>query len=245
MTGPIHVRLCGVWKAFGPRQVLRGVDLAIERGRVNILTGGSGQGKSLLLDLLTGKLQPDAGEILVEGEDMGVLGQHSALEERLTVAENVARRLRERRRPAGARRLRGLVGEMLRRLGIPESDYGKFPAQIPPGVQRRVALACAMVTEPKILVCDEPTTALDPIAARQVEEALAGAASRLGTTVIVVTLDLSLAFRIGHRISVLEGGRIVASGTPHKLAAKPGPAVRRLIEALGPPVGWPSQRREG
>ncbi|MBI3678789.1 MAG: ATP-binding cassette domain-containing protein [Acidobacteria bacterium] len=239
MTDPIHVRLRSVSKAFGPRQVLRDVDLDIERGRVNVLTGGSGEGKSLLLDLLAGKLQPDAGEIFADGGDMGILGQHSALDERLTVEENVARPLRERHRPAGTRRIRGLVREMLRRLGIPEGDYGKLPAQIPPGVQRRVGLACAMVTEPEILVCDEPTTGLDPIAARYVEEALAGAASRLGTTVIVVTLDLSLAFRVGQRLSVLEDGRIVASGTPHKLAAKPGPAVRRLVQALGPPVGWP------
>ena len=222
-TDPVHVRFLGIRKAIEGRRVLRGVDLDVARGCVNFIVGGSGEGKSLLLALLAGRLPPDGGRILVDGVEvcapqpstvrpgMALLEQHTSLDPARTVLENAGR-------GGGVERAR----EVLVRLGFGEGDLGKLPAELPLGMQRCAALTCALAAETELLVCDEPTTGLDPITARRVEESIAGASARRGTTALIASFDLPMAWRIGCRISVLRDGRIAACGTPKEILSEGG-----------------------
>jgi phospholipid/cholesterol/gamma-HCH transport system ATP-binding protein len=228
--------------------VLRGIDLDIVRGRINTIIGGSGQGKSVIVKHVMGLIKPDAGQILIDGEDivpmsdyelnrvrrkMATLFQYSALFDSMTVEENVAFPLVEHRRDLGKARIREIVREKLAMLGIAENALPKFPAEISGGMRKRVALARAIVMEPKILVYDEPTTGLDPIATKNVDEMIADAADRLGVTSVVISHDMASTFRISHRIAMLYEGRIVASGTPDEMLRSPVEALREFIHTSG------------
>ncbi|MEK6608218.1 MAG: ABC transporter ATP-binding protein [Myxococcota bacterium] len=245
---PIQIRLRGVRKSFGAHPVLRGVDLDIERGKINIIIGGSGQGKSVLVKHMIGLIKPDAGQILVDGEDivpmgdfalnrvrrkMGMLFQYSALFDSMTVEENVSLPLLEHRKDLGRGRIREIAAERLDVLGIQRRDLAKYPAEISGGMRKRVALARAIVLEPEILIYDEPTTGLDPIATQNVDEMIADAAQRLGVTSVVISHDMTSTFRIGHRVSMLYDGRIVAHGTPREILDTKHPVLRQFIELSG------------
>jgi ABC-type sulfate/molybdate transport systems ATPase subunit len=211
-----------------------------------VLLGGSDAGKSTLLALIAGALEPDAGQILLDGEDlaaldgrerkMGILLQGFRLDPALPLVEIVAGPPRPKSfdgsPDAGDRRERARA--ILSELGIAESEHAKCPAALAPPLRRVVALARALLPNPEILLCDEPTTALDPDAAQRVERVLAAASDRRAT-VLLTTFDLPLAFRIGHCISLLEEGRIAACGTPQQLLADPPPALRQLLQRCGAP----------
>jgi phospholipid/cholesterol/gamma-HCH transport system ATP-binding protein len=250
MTGgdDIAVRLRGLKKSFGSHEVLCGVDLDIVRGRINTIIGGSGQGKSVIVKHVMGLIKPDAGQILIDGEDivpmsdfelnrvrkkMATLFQYSALFDSMTVEENVAFPLVEHRSDLGRARIREIVREKLAMLGIAENALPKFPAEISGGMRKRVALARAIVMEPKILVYDEPTTGLDPIATKNVDEMIADAAHRLGVTSMVISHDMASTFRISHRIAMLYEGRIVATGTPAEMLRSPVAALQEFIRTSG------------
>lgn len=247
-SDPVQIRLRGVRKSFGTHQVLRGVDLDIERHRINIIIGGSGTGKSVLVKHIIGLVKPDAGEILIDGEDvvplsdfelnrvrrkMGMLFQYSALFDSMTVEENVAFPLLEHRKDLSKPRIREMVRDKLLPLGIQERDIGKYPAEISGGMRKRVALARAIIMEPKILIYDEPTTGLDPIATQNVDDMVVDAADRFGVTSIVISHDMASTFRIGHRISMLYDGRVAVSGTPTEILQNPHPMLRKFVETSG------------
>lgn len=245
---PVQIRIRGIRKTFGRYAVLRGLDLDIERGRINIIIGGSGQGKSVVVKHIIGLIKPDAGQILIDGEDvvplddfdlarvrrkMGMLFQYSALFDSMTVEENVAFPLWEHRRSLGKPRIREIVREKLDLLGIQEVHLQKYPAEISGGMRKRVALARAIVMEPQILIYDEPTTGLDPIATKSVDELIVDAAERFGVTSIVISHDMISTFRIGHRVSMLYDGRIIASGTPQEILRCQHPVLQKFIETSG------------
>ena len=239
-----QIRVRGVCKSFGEHQVLRGVELDIERGRINVVIGGSGAGKSVMMKLLIGLLRPDRGEVFVDGEDIvrmndvqlnrvrrkfGMLFQYAALFDSLTVEENVMFPLVEhRRRELRRSKMREIVREKLHSLGLFNIEK-KYPAELSGGMRKRVGLARAIVLEPEILFYDEPTTGLDPIATRNVDEMIADISNKLGVTSVVISHDMASTFRIGHRVSMLYKGQIVASGTPDEILHNPNPDLREFI----------------
>jgi phospholipid/cholesterol/gamma-HCH transport system ATP-binding protein len=241
-----QIRLRGVCKRFGEQAVLRGVDLDLERGRINIIIGGSGQGKSVLCKHLMGLLKPDAGSIHVDGEDIvplkeaalqrvrrkfGMLFQYAALFDSMTVEENVAFPLVEHSGLPKAR-IREIVRDKLHSLGLVGIER-KLPAELSGGMRKRVGLARAIVLEPEILIYDEPTTGLDPIATKAVDDLIAETASRLGVTSIVISHDMASTFRIGQRIAMLSEGRIVAVGTPDEILGTDHVDLRTFVETSG------------
>src|SRR5208283_5895530 len=244
-----QIQIRGLHKSFGSQEVLRGIDLDFERGKTNIVIGGSGQGKSVLMKHLMGLLQPDSGHIYVDGEDIvgldevaiakvqrkfGMVFQYAALFDSLNVVENIAFPLIERYRlPRGE--ILGRVRDLLRRLdldNVPGVEE-KFPAELSGGMRKRVGLARALVDRPQILLYDEPTTGLDPIATKNVDEMIRRTADDFGVTSVVISHDMASTFRIGDRIAMLYDGKIVACGTPVVLLAAPDPRLREFVEPSG------------
>ncbi len=244
-----QIRICGLHKSFGIQHVLRGVDLDLERGKTNIVIGGSGQGKSVLMKHLMGLLQPDSGHIYVDGQDIvglgdmamskiqrkfGMVFQYAALFDSLNVVENIAFPLVERYRLSRAEILER-VRDLLKRLDlahVPNIEQ-KFPAELSGGMRKRVGLARALVDRPEILLYDEPTTGLDPIATKNVDEMIRRTADDFGVTSVVISHDMASTFRIADRISMLYEGKIVASGTPAELLAAPHPVLKEFVETSG------------
>jgi phospholipid/cholesterol/gamma-HCH transport system ATP-binding protein len=238
-----HIRIRGLEKAFGDHKVLRGVDLDVDRGKINIIIGGSGQGKSVLMKHLMGLLKPDAGHIFVDGEDIvplsdyelnrvrlkfGMSFQYSALFDSLTVEENVSFPLLEHTKKSRSE-IKKLVKERLESLGLRNIEH-KYPSELSGGMRKRVGLARALVLEPQILLYDEPTTGLDPVATKNVDEMIRDISQQTGVTSIVISHDMASTFRIGNRISMLYDGKIIESGTPDEILRSQNPQLREFVE---------------
>jgi len=224
------VELLGVYKSFGDNSVLQGLDLRIEPGESITIIGGSGTGKSVLLKLMIGLMKPDAGLILIEGQDivplrerellkvrgnLGMVFQGSALFDSLSVGENVAFPLREHTKLSEVE-IRERVRETLALVGL-EGIEGKDPTELSGGMRKRVGIARAIALVPRILLYDEPTTGLDPANVEKINELILDLKEKLAVTSIVVTHDLRSAFKISDRIALLHEGRIVASGPPQEI----------------------------
>jgi phospholipid/cholesterol/gamma-HCH transport system ATP-binding protein len=253
-----QIRIRDLHKSFGVQEVLRGVNLDIERGRINIIIGGSGQGKSVLMKHLMGLLAPDRGHIFVDGQDIiglgdvaiakiqrkfGMVFQYAALFDSLNVVENIAFPLIERYR-LPRREIMERVRDLLRRLdldNVPGVEQ-KFPAELSGGMRKRVGLARALIDRPEILLYDEPTTGLDPIATKNVDEMIRRTAEDFGVTSVVISHDMASTFRIGDRISMLYDGRIIESGGPDAIRASGRKVLREFVSMSGavtmlPPSG--------
>jgi phospholipid/cholesterol/gamma-HCH transport system ATP-binding protein len=254
-----QIRVRGINKTFGPQHVLRGVDLDIERGRTNIIIGGSGQGKSVLMKHLMGLLKPDSGHIWVDGEDVVPLGdyemgrirrkfgmvfQYAALFDSMTVVENIAFPLIERYRLSRDEMMQR-VRDLLKRLDLADVAglEQKFPAELSGGQRKRVGLARALIDRPEILLYDEPTTGLDPIATKNVDAMIRRTADEFKVTSVVISHDMASTFRIGDRISMLYAGKILVTGTPDEVLRSSYPELREFVETSGavamPPAGPP------
>jgi len=236
-------------KSFAVHHVLRGIDLDIERGRTNIIIGGSGQGKSVLMKHLMGLLRPDSGRIYVDGVDVvpfdeqemgklrrkfGMVFQYAALFDSMNVVENIAFPLIERYR-LSRDEIMERVRDLLRRLDLADVSgiEQKFPPELSGGQRKRVGLARALIDRPEILLYDEPTTGLDPVATKNVDEMIRRTADEFGVTSVVISHDMASTFRIGDRIAMLDQGRIVVSGTPQEVLASSNPALREFVETSG------------
>jgi phospholipid/cholesterol/gamma-HCH transport system ATP-binding protein len=244
-----QIRVRGLHKSFPPQHVLRGVDLDIERGRTNIIIGGSGQGKSVLMKHLMGLLKPDAGQIWVDGVDVvpfkdqemgklrrkyGMVFQYAALFDSMNVVENIAFPLLERYHLPKSEVMER-VRDLLKRLDL-ENVGGieqKFPPELSGGQRKRVGLARALIDRPEILLYDEPTTGLDPVATKNVDEMIRRTADDFGVTSVVISHDMASTFRIGDRISMLAGGKIIVSGTPEEVLHSQLPPLREFVEMSG------------
>jgi phospholipid/cholesterol/gamma-HCH transport system ATP-binding protein len=244
-----QIRVRGLHKSFPPQHVLRGVDLDIERGRTNIIIGGSGQGKSVLMKHLMGLLKPDAGQIWVDGVDVvpfkdqemgklrrkyGMVFQYAALFDSMNVVENIAFPLLERYNLPKSEVMER-VRDLLKRLDL-ENVGGieqKFPPELSGGQRKRVGLARALIDRPEILLYDEPTTGLDPVATKNVDEMISRTSDEFGVTSVVISHDMASTFRIGDRISMLAGGKIIVSGTPEEVLRSQLPPLREFVEMSG------------
>lgn len=238
-----------VHKSFGPKRVLKGVNLKIYDGESLVILGPSGCGKSVLLKNIIGLMKPDSGQVLIDGEDitsfdqkrldalrmrMGMLFQSAALFDSLNVEENIAFGLR-RHTSLSNLAIHHLVSEKLEMVGLPGTNY-LMPSELSGGMRKRVGLARAIAMEPEIILYDEPTTGLDPIMTSAIDELHLSLKERLGVTSIVVTHDLKSAYRVCDRIALHYGGQIVEIGTREEIINSPNPLVQQFIrgEAQGP-----------
>jgi phospholipid/cholesterol/gamma-HCH transport system ATP-binding protein len=244
-----QLRIRGVHKTFGVHHVLRGIDLDLERGKTNIIIGGSGQGKSVLMKHLMGLLKPDEGHIWVDGEDIvplndvemsrlrrkfGMVFQYAALFDSMNTVENIAFPLIERYnlpREEIMERVRDLLArlDLANVAGIEQ----KFPAELSGGQRKRVGLARALIDRPQILLYDEPTTGLDPVATKNVDEMIRRTADEFGVTSVVISHDMASTFRIGDRVAMLHAGQIIVDGTAQEVLASTRPELREFIEISG------------
>jgi phospholipid/cholesterol/gamma-HCH transport system ATP-binding protein len=214
------IELQGVHKAFGAKRVLRGVDLSVATGESLVVIGGSGTGKSVLLKCILGLVPPDAGRILLDGQDagraeraaflsrFGMLFQGGALFDSLSVWQNVAFRLLRgpAKLPRAAARARAM--EKLARVGLGPDVADLTPAQLSGGMQKRVGLARAICADPEIIFFDEPTTGLDPIMAGVINALIRGIVTELGVTAVTITHDMSSVRAIADRVAMLHDGVI-------------------------------------
>jgi phospholipid/cholesterol/gamma-HCH transport system ATP-binding protein len=220
------IRLRGVAKRFGDKIVLDGVDLDVLPGTSMVVIGGSGSGKSVLLKCILGLLEPDAGTIEIDGDDLltmsraerestrrriGMLFQNGALFDSLPVWENVTFGLLAQDR-LSRHAARGVAGELLAQVGLAASVGEMSPAELSGGMQKRVALARAIAARPDLMFFDEPTTGLDPIMGAIIDGLLVDCVKRLGSTAIAITHDMASARRIGDTAAMLHRGKIVWSG---------------------------------
>jgi phospholipid/cholesterol/gamma-HCH transport system ATP-binding protein len=234
----------GLYRSFGAKAVLRGVDLDVEHGETLVILGGSGSGKSVLLKHMNGLMRPDRGEIRVDGEDIGdfeeaalgpirrkvgMLFQMSALFDSMSVLENVAYPMRE----AGTsdeHAIRHRVADLLDVVGLQDTE-ALTPAELSGGMRKRAALARALALEPRVLLYDEPTTGLDPVVAQKINVLIRDLQRRFGLTGVVVTHDLHSAFFVADRIAFLHDGRIAFLGTPQDARHSSHPGLREFLEA--------------
>jgi phospholipid/cholesterol/gamma-HCH transport system ATP-binding protein len=238
------IEITGLHKSFGVHQVLTGINLSVPAGSTCVILGGSGSGKTVLMKHMIGLLKPDAGEVLIDGEDIVPLGaeglervrhkfgmvfQAAALFDSMNVYENVAFPLREHRK-LPAHEESTLVRSKLELMGLPRSVETKFPADLSGGMRKRVGLARAIVMNPKIVLYDEPTTGLDPITTDYVDEMILAAQRELGITSVVISHDVASAFNIANQIAFLSKGVILEQGTPEQLLASQQPAVKIFLQ---------------
>ncbi len=241
-----QVRVRGLTKSFGPNLVLDHLDLDIERGKVNVILGASGAGKSVLIKHFMCLLRPDEGHIWVDGTDVMSLGtqelskfrrkfglvfQFSALFDALTVEENCAFPLKEHTKKSNAE-IKDIVAEKLEALGL-KGTQKKYPGELSGGMRKRVGLARALVLEPEILMYDEPTTGLDPLATRNVDEMILDACQRYKVTSVVISHDMASVFRIADRIAMLHNKKILAAGPAAVIAQSQDPFIYEFLHASG------------
>jgi phospholipid/cholesterol/gamma-HCH transport system ATP-binding protein len=238
--GGIGVTVRGLHKSFGGQEVLKGVDFEVQPGEIFVLMGPSGSGKSVLLRHIIGLEPPDAGDILVAGESIhseGVMDKHhlamvfqsGALLNSLTVGDNVGLYLTEHRLKPPAEIAR-VVSEQLEAVGLKGTE-DKMPSELSGGMKKRAAIARALVSEPQLILYDEPTSELDPVSAVVVGHEIARLNKRSGVTSLVVSHDRDLAFGIADRIAVILEGRILAIGTPAEIRQIKNPAIRDFLNA--------------
>jgi phospholipid/cholesterol/gamma-HCH transport system ATP-binding protein len=238
-----------IHKSFGPKQVLRGVDFTVEEGECFFIIGTSGAGKSVMIKHLIGLLRPDEGDIFLAGREVSRLTetefypirmecamvfQNSTLFDSMTCEENVALPLRLHKGLTMDKALE----EAGRRLGqVHMERFAKaFPAELGDGMRKRVAIARALTLDPKYVLFDEPTTSLDPVSARRVDEMIRELCDKVGVTAIVVSHDLVSIFSIADRIAMLYKGQLRLLGTPAEFRASSDPVVQQFINghAEGP-----------
>lgn len=249
-TNGAIIRLRGIVKSFGDLRVLRGIDLDVVDGESLVLIGGSGTGKSVLLKHLIGLLRPDQGTVEVDGQVLAELStreltrfrrrfgmsfQEGALFDSMTVGENVAfplHRLSDLPKPEIRRRVR----ECLDLVQLPEGTEEKMPSELSGGMRRRVGFARAVALEPRILLFDEPTTGLDPVTTAVIDQVIVELTTRLDSTSVTITHDMTSAFRIADRIGMLHRGEIIALAPPEEFRELDDPRVQQFLrgDAEGP-----------
>jgi phospholipid/cholesterol/gamma-HCH transport system ATP-binding protein len=244
------IQLIGVKKRFGPKVVLDGVDLTIDKQSSLVIIGGSGTGKSVTIKSILGIIRPDEGTILVDGEDVthisgaardrvmkkfGMLFQGAALFDSLPVWENVAFGLIQGR-GVPRTKARDIAIQKLAKVGLTEDVAFLSPAELSGGMQKRVGLARAIAADPEIIFFDEPTTGLDPIMADIINDLIISTVKDVGATALSITHDMVSARKISDKIAMLYGGKIIWQGPTKEIDHSGNPYVEQFIHgrAEGP-----------
>jgi phospholipid/cholesterol/gamma-HCH transport system ATP-binding protein len=242
--------LDGLTKSFGSHNVLDGVNLVVEKGESLAIIGQSGSGKSVTLKCILGLIRPDAGSILVDGEELvgatgrqldrirtkfGMLFQGSALFDSMPIWRNVTFALTHGQRTERAR-MRKIAEENLERVGLDGRILDLRPSELSGGMQKRVALARAIAPRPEIIFFDEPTTGLDPIRADVINDLIVSLVDDLGVTALTITHDMASARKIAHRVAMLYQGKIIWRGPRDRLYDSGNPYVDQFVQgrAEGP-----------
>ena len=239
------IEIRDVWKTFNANKVLKGCNLTIESGSTVVVIGRSGGGKSVLLKHIIGLLQPEKGEVFVDGKDiwklrrkefdemrlrMNMVFQGGALFDSLTVGENVGFELIEQAKMPRAE-IAERVEESLSMVALSGIE-NLMPAELSGGMRKRVSLARSICTRPDILLYDEPTTGVDPITADSINELIISMHDKLKVTSVVVTHDMKSAYRVADKIAMLYQGQIIAVGTPDEIQKTSHPIVHQFINGL-------------
>jgi phospholipid/cholesterol/gamma-HCH transport system ATP-binding protein len=236
------IKVCSLEKKIGQQEILRGVDLEVRTGETLVLIGRSGGGKSVLLKHMVGLMEPDAGEIWIQGQNIiglnerqlgairkkvGILFQGGALFDSMTVEDNIAFPLRE----AGERDpkvVHSKVSEMLEVMEM-EGQEAKMPESLSGGMKKRVGLARSIVRRPSCVLYDEPTAGLDPVVADSINRLIRRLQQRFGMTSLVVTHDMKSAFDLADRIAYLHKGRVYFDGTLSQLQQSTDPLIQDFL----------------
>lgn len=243
------IKIIDINKSFNSKKVLNDTNLEIEKGRITVIIGRSGEGKSVLIKHIIGLLRPDSGEILLDGQDItkmterelnevrrrfGMLFQGAALFDSMTVGENVAFPLREHTEMPEAD-LKKVVKEKLRKVGLKDIE-NMMPADLSGGMKKRVGLARAIAMDPEIVLFDEPTTGLDPVMSDNIATLILDTQRDLKTTYIVITHDIPLTYKIADKVAMLHEGKIVEQGNVDYMKNCTNPILRQFLEgrAEGP-----------
>ncbi len=240
---------------FGRQTVLDALTLDVYRGERLVILGGSGAGKSTLLAVMAAEAHASSGQVLVDGRNicgmsdqqrddyrksMGVLFQSGALFQSMTLAENIALPLREHT-DLDPGTIETIVKIKLELVGLREHAQ-KLPSQISGGMKKRAGLARALAMDPKIIFYDEPSAGLDPVTVTEVDQLMIGLNETLGVTTVVITHEMSSAFRVAHRLVLLDQGKFVAAGTPQEMRDSTDPLVHQFVN--GNADGPLTQRRD-
>jgi phospholipid/cholesterol/gamma-HCH transport system ATP-binding protein len=239
----MKIRVVNLHKSFGENHVLRGVDLEVGQGESMVVIGGSGSGKTVLIRCIIGLVEPDEGEVYVDGTEItslneremneirkkfGMLFQGGALFDSLTIWENVGFGLRQHTKLSEGE-IREIASEKLALLGLKNID-DLMPAELSGGMKKRVSLARAIAMEPEILLYDEPTTGIDPVMADAINELIIRMREKLSVTSIAITHDMKSAYKIADRIAMLYQGKIIEVGIPDEIRNSPNPIVQQFIQ---------------
>ncbi len=245
MTAKIEMQ--AVAKSFGPKKVLRGIDLTVPQGQSTVIIGGSGTGKSVTLKCVLGIIRPDSGTIRVDGQDIthargrarenaldkfGMLFQGGALFDSLPVWQNVAFRLLQGSRRLPRDQARDVAVEKLRRVGLSPDVADQFPAELSGGMQKRVGLARAIAAEPEIIFFDEPTTGLDPIMADVINDLIREIVVEMGATAMTITHDMGSVRKIADRVAMLHEGIMQWEGPIAEIETTENAYVHQFVNGL-------------
>ena len=237
------IRLHNVHKAFGPKRVLDGFTLDVEEGETMVIIGYSGTGKSVAIKHIVGLLEPDAGEVWVDGLEVpalprrelyrlrariGYVFQFAALFDSFTIGENVAMGLRKQGELT-EHEIADRVGQALDLVDLPGVEH-RYPAELSGGMRKRVGIARSIALRPKYMLYDEPTTGLDPVTSAVIDNLMTRMRDKLGVTSIVITHDMRSAYTVGSRIAMLYEGRVRQVGTVDEIQHTSDPIVRQFIE---------------
>jgi len=237
------IKVIELYKSFGRQQVLKGVNLELQTGKITTIIGGSGSGKTVLLKHLNALLLPDKGSVIVDGTDItkasentlnnirqkfGVLFQGAALLDSMTIFQNVAFPLREKTKLSESE-IQKRVDEQLTQVGLTGMGY-KYPAEVSGGMKKRAGLARALVIRPEIILFDEPTTGLDPLLGKSIHELIRRVHDAVGFTGVIVSHDIPEVFRISDRVAMLANGVIAEVGPTEEFVKSRSPVVRQFLE---------------
>jgi phospholipid/cholesterol/gamma-HCH transport system ATP-binding protein len=236
------IKIFDLYKAFDGQKVLNGVNLTIQGQEVITIMGKSGCGKSVLIKHIIGLINPDRGSVIIDGVDittldvreldrmrekLGVLFQGGALFDSLTVHENVAFQLNEKTK-LGRGEINDRVMHALEDVGL--KDMGKkYPAELSGGMKKRAGLARALITEPLIVLFDEPTTGLDPIISRSIHRLISATHEKYRYTAVIISHEVPGIFEISDKVAMLYNGRIEECGTPEEIENSSSPVIRQFI----------------
>ncbi|MDZ4675881.1 MAG: ABC transporter ATP-binding protein [Oligoflexia bacterium] len=236
-------------KTFGTSShVLKGVNLSIPKGKITVIIGFSGAGKSVLLKHILGLIKPDSGDIKVLGQDLaglnehklnelrkkfGMLFQSAALFDDMTTIENVMFPIQEFKRKLSLVEVKEIASQRLKVVGLEPEHFNKYPSELSGGMRKRVGLARALALEPEILLYDEPTTGLDPIITEMVDELIVDThKNHPGVTTVIISHDLPAAFRMSDYIAMLDNGAIRLYGEPEEFFKSDDPFIKKFVSKV-------------